>query len=43
MVENVRLLAIVCKFLCIVSMKSLQMSEKRVTMGRILVSVSGVP
>ena len=37
--ESVVSLAIVCQFLCIVALNSLPMSEKGVTMGRMLLSV----
>ena len=42
MVENVVSLAIWIQFLCIVAVNSLPMSEKGVTMGRMLASVCGV-
>ena len=35
-------LAVVCQFLCIVAVNSLPMSEKRVIIWRIFVTVSGV-
>ena len=40
--ESVVSLAIVCQFLCIVALNSLPMSEKGVTIGRILLSVCGL-
>ena len=42
MVESVVSLAIVCQFLCMVAVNSLPVSEKGVTMGRMLVSDCGV-
>ena len=42
MVESVMSLTTLCQFLCIIALSSLPMSEKGVTMGRMLVSVCGV-
>ena len=42
MVESVVSLAIVFQWLCIVAVNPLPMSEKEVTIGRMLVSVCGV-
>ena len=42
MVESVKSLAVLCQFLSIIAMSNLPMSEKGVTMGRMLVSVCGV-
>ena len=42
MVESVVSLAIWCQFLCIIAVSSLPMSEKGVTMGRMLFSVCDV-
>ena len=42
MVESVVSLAIWCQFQCIIAVSSLSMSEKGVTMGRILISVCDV-
>ena len=42
MVESVVPLAIWYQFLCMVAVSSLPMSEKGVTMGRMLISVCGV-
>ena len=42
MVESVVSLAILCQFLCMIAVSYLSISEKGVTMGRMLVSVFGV-
>ena len=42
MVESVVSLAILCQFLCIIAVSNLLMSEKKVTMGKMLVSACGV-
>ena len=42
MVESVMSLTTLCQFLCIIALSSLPMSEKGVTMGRMLVSFCGV-
>ena len=43
MVESVVSLSSLCQLLCIIAVSSLPISEKRVTMGIILVSVYGIP
>ena len=42
MVESVMSLTTLCQFLCIIELSSLPMSEKGVTMRRMLLSVCGV-
>ena len=42
MVESVVSLEILCPCLCIIAVSSFQMSEKGVTIGKMLVSVCGV-
>ena len=42
MVVSVVSLAILCQFLCIISVSSLPMSKKGITMGRTFDSVCGV-
>ena len=42
MVESVMSLTTLCQFLCIIALSSLPMSEKGVTIGRMLASVCGV-
>ena len=42
MVESVVSLEALCQFLCMIAVSCLPMSEKGVTIGRMLVSVCGV-